>query len=728
MGATILHDLVVVMVIAAAVTILFYRLKQPVVLGYLAAGALIGPHSGKLSLVHDSASIEGLAELGIIFLMFAVGLEFNLQKLRKVGPRAAIAAVLQITLMLGLGYGAGMMLGWTPIESIFLGAIVSISSTTIIVKVLAEMGKLKEDYTELVMGILVIEDLAAILIVSMLSTMGVTGALSGGAVFGALGGILLFLFIFIAVGLVIVPRLIDVVSKFHVEEVLVITVVGLAFGAAMLAWQIGFSLSLGAFLIGAIVAESKAVRRVGDKIAPIRDLFVAVFFVAVGMLLNPVALLANIPAILLITLITIVGKIAGVTAAAFLTGYDGRTSVKAGSTMGQIGEFSFVIAALGLTLGIVRPELHPIAVAVCALTSILTPWTIRMGPVVADALAPRTPRLLVRALAGYTRFLRQARNRGIDPLRRADKERARHGTRVAIYAAWFLGLLIVAAYVSRWLGAEVGEALSLGANASRTAAVGFLGLASLPLFVAFNRATEAWALGGAKLRAMAPDRLSRPEAHHRHPRIVARAFSITASLILVAVAVRIAWGVHPLAIPNSWLLVPVLSLVALIGWVARKRLARFHNNLETTLNELMGEEESASETEQIRERLPWGMDVAELHVSSHSRGAYTSLKNLRLREQTGATLLSIERRGNLIPNPHADVALLPGDRLMLVGKRDQLAQAASYLQTNVPNSFSTPAKTTPPRPAAAPLVVKEKVRPKLAPPRLTGTARRGPAR
>src|ERR1051325_7321426 len=285
MGTAILQDLVVVMVLAAAVTIIFYRMRQPVVLGYLLAGLVIGP--GALALIRDGESIHGLADLGLIFLMFAVGLEFDLKKLRQVGVPAAVVAAVEVGLMLWIGYEVGRWMGWSQMDSIFLGAVISISSTTIIVKILTDMGKLKEEYSELAFGILIIEDLLGIVIVALLSTMGTTGRLDPGIVGATVGGVVLFVFIFIAVGLVMVPRLIDVVSKFHVEEVLVITVVGLAFAAALMAQNLGFSLALGAFLCGAIIAESKAVQRVEHKIVPIRDLFTAMFFVAIGMPIEP---------------------------------------------------------------------------------------------------------------------------------------------------------------------------------------------------------------------------------------------------------------------------------------------------------------------------------------------------------------------------------------------------------------------------------------------------------
>ena len=685
MGATILQDLVVVMVIAAAVTILFYKLRQPVVLGYLLAGLVIGP--GALGLIHDVVSIHGLADLGIIFLMFAVGLEFDLKKLRKVGIPAAIVAAAEVGAMLAIGYYVGKWLGWSDMDSIFLGAVISISSTTIIVKILTEMGKLKEDYTELAFGILIIEDLLGIILVALLSSFGVSGAVDTSIIPAVVGAVILFVFIFIAVGLVLVPRLIESVSKFHVEEVLVITVVGLAFAAALLAQNLGFSLALGAFLIGAIIAESKAVQSVEHKIVPIRDMFTAMFFVAIGMLIDPRHIVEYWPVILLVAVATIVGKVVSVSLTSFLVGNDGRTAMKTATALGQIGEFSFIIAGLGLSMGVVREELPPVAIAVCALTSLATPVLMKYGNKTTDWIAPRLPRWYVRVLDAYLRLVRKLTAKRERAHTAHELRRSRHGARIGIYAAWLFGLLLVAAYASRWLGTEVSDRLSLGDNATRAATLGFLGLTGLPLFVAFSKATEAYTFSRAKEREMDPRHLIRADKPHRRPKTIARAVSVIASIVLVAVAVRVAWGVHPLALPSTWLLVPVLGLIGGLGFLLRHRLERVYHGMERTLNELMDVDDEPHEDVRnrfLRERLPFGLDAEEVTVRNFTRAAYGSLKTLDLRGKTGATVLAVERRAGVIHNPHADILLLPNDRIVLVGTPTQLEKARRYMEEGVP--------------------------------------------
>ena len=259
-GIEFLQDMAVVMIVAALTTVVFHRLRQPVVLGYILAGLIVGPHTPPFAFVRDAATIEVLGELGVVVLLFALGLEFNLRKLRRVGVTAIVAGTLQTALMIGLGYLVGRAFGLSPVEAIFLGGIISISSTVIIVKVLQQQGQMEEEWAQIVLGILIIEDILAVVILTLLAATG------EGAAIGAtgLGWTLLRLGVFVAtalvLGLVVVPRLVGFVARFEVGEVLVVTALGLAFGLAILGARLGFSPALGAFIMGALIAESRAAR------------------------------------------------------------------------------------------------------------------------------------------------------------------------------------------------------------------------------------------------------------------------------------------------------------------------------------------------------------------------------------------------------------------------------------------------------------------------------------
>src|SRR5712671_308204 len=290
-GAAFLQDLAVVMIVAGLVTIICHRFKQPVVLGYIIAGVIIGPHTPPFPLIRDKETIDTLSELGVILLMFSLGLEFSIRKLRQVGGTAFIAAFLEILLMVWIGYEIGRLFGWSIMDSIFLGAMLSISSTTIIVKALADLGKTKEHFAEFIFGILIIEDLLAIVMIAMLSGIAMTGTLSVTNLGVTVGKLVIFLVFVLVIGLIAVPPLLGYVAKFKSNEMLLITVLGLCFGSSLLAAKLGYSVALGAFIIGAVVAEARQIHRIEILTEPIRDMFSAVFFVAIGLLIDPKLLL-----------------------------------------------------------------------------------------------------------------------------------------------------------------------------------------------------------------------------------------------------------------------------------------------------------------------------------------------------------------------------------------------------------------------------------------------------
>ncbi|HTH49481.1 MAG TPA: cation:proton antiporter, partial [Candidatus Limnocylindria bacterium] len=376
-GLTFLQDLAVVMIVAGLVTILFHRLKQPVVLGYIVAGVIIGPHTPPFPLIHDEATIHTLAELGIIFLMFSLGLEFNLRKLRQVGVTALLAALLEIVLMVGAGYELGRLFGWSSMDSLFLGAMLAISSTTIIIKALGELGLAKERFAGLIFGILIIEDILAIVMIALLSGIAMTGTLSLAGVGLTIGKLAIFLTTALVLGLIVVPRLLGYVGRFKSNEMLLVTVLGLCFGFSLLAVKLGYSVALGAFVIGAVISEARELGRIEHLTEPLRDMFSAVFFVAIGMLIDPKMLLSYAWPIAAITVVVIVGKVLTCSFGTFIAGNDTRTSLRVGMGLAQIGEFSFIIASLGLSLKVTSDFLYPIAVTVSALTTLTTPYLIR---------------------------------------------------------------------------------------------------------------------------------------------------------------------------------------------------------------------------------------------------------------------------------------------------------------------------------------------------------------
>jgi CPA2 family monovalent cation:H+ antiporter-2 len=376
-----IQDLAIILGAAALISILFHKIRQPVVLGYLLAGIVVGPHTPPFSFVEDAAGIRIWSELGVIFLMFSLGLEFSFKKLLSVGKTAAFTGPFEAAFMLALGYGAGRLSGFSSIDSVFLGAILSISSTTIIIKALEELGIKRERSSQLIFGILVVEDLAGILILAALPTL----APRGGAGFSPLllllqaAKLVGIVAAWIIVGSWILPRLVAWVGKKVGNEALILISLSLCLALVTASAYLHYSVALGAFVMGAILGESKVVHQIEDLLRPVRDVFGAVFFVSIGMLLNPSDLVTHWKIILLVTALTIGGKFVSTAIGAKVTGQSNAIALRAGMSLAQIGEFSFIIAGLGLDLGVMSRFLYPVAIATSVITTFTTPYLIRMA-------------------------------------------------------------------------------------------------------------------------------------------------------------------------------------------------------------------------------------------------------------------------------------------------------------------------------------------------------------
>ncbi|MDE2157088.1 MAG: cation:proton antiporter [Xanthomonadaceae bacterium] len=403
-----IRDLAVVMIVAGATTILFQRLRQPVLLGYILAGVLIGPHTPGM-VVADPRAIDDISNLGVLLLMFTLGLEFSVRKLRAVGIGVLVVAVAEVGLMLWIGVGVGGLFGWKGMDSLFLGAIVALSSTMVATRTLSECGMRQQPFAHLVVGLLVAEDVLAIVMLTMLTAVAIGGSVQARTAFSLIGHLGLFMTVGTILGLLLLPRLVDYVAGFDRDETLLVSVLGVCFGASLLAVWMGFSVALGAFLAGAVVAESRSVGRVLKLVEPLRDMFAALFFVAIGLKIDPAMLLQYVLPALLLAAVVIAGKTLACGLGIFIVGHDPRTALRSGLGMAQIGEFSFVIATLGLSLGVISGFIYPIAVAVSVVCMALSPYLTRSANGLADGLRRVTPgsvRLLATSYSGWLENLR----------------------------------------------------------------------------------------------------------------------------------------------------------------------------------------------------------------------------------------------------------------------------------------------------------------------------------
>jgi len=670
-----LQDLAVVMIVAGLVTILFHRFKQPVVLGYILAGFIIGPHSPPFSLITQEESIHTLAEVGVILLMFSLGLEFSLGKLKKVGGTAILAACLEILGMGWIGYELGKFFNWTNTDSLFLGAMLSMSSTTIIIKVLNEMGRTKDKFAQLIFGILIIEDILGIAMIALLSGIAMTGALSVGAVGLTLGKLSLFMVVVLVAGLIAVPRLISYVTRFKSNEMLLITVLALCFGVSLLAEKLGYSVALGAFVIGAVIAESREIHRIETLIEPVRDMFSAVFFVAIGLLIEPKMLMVHWFPVLAITLAVIVCKVIACASGTFLGGYDRGTSLRVGMSVAQIGEFSFIIASLGLSLKVTSNFLYPIAVAVSVLTTLLTPYLIRSTDGVVNWFDRVAPKSLVNTLEIYTRWVGQLGGRRQPSL--ASKLVWKWSRQMALNVALITAVFIVAAFISQrppeWL-----KRLQLDEDWTKPLLWLAAAILSLPMFIATARKLQALGLLVAELKvkeAAAGERTNAIRA------IIAQVIPIAGTVIL---------GLYILVLSSTLLptikvMVGVLLAAGIISWLLRRSFIKVYSKAQVALEETFAQQ-PLPKPGHIAAALPPILREANLEtivITANSLAVGKLIHELQLRTQTGASIVGIERTTGSIINPGPDEELQIGDQILLLGNPAQLESARKQLQPNL---------------------------------------------
>ncbi|MBK5480164.1 cation:proton antiporter [Pseudomonas sp. TH21] len=572
-----IQDLAVIMLVAGVVTILFHRLKQPVVLGYIVAGFIIGPHTPPFGLIHDEDTIKTLAELGVIFLMFCLGLEFSLRKLFKVGATAFIAAFLEIILMIWIGYEIGRWFDWNTMDSLFLGAILAISSTTIIVKALNDLKMKNQRFAQLIFGVLIVEDILGIGIIALLSSIAVSGTVSSGEVFSTVGKLSLFMIVALVIGILLVPRLLAYVAKFESNEMLLITVLGLCFGFCLLAVKLEYSMVLGAFLIGAIMAESRQLIKIERLIEPVRDMFSAIFFVAIGLMIDPQILLQYAWPIAVITVAVVLGKMLSCGLGAFIAGNDGRTSLRVGMGLSQIGEFSFIIAALGMTLQVTSDFLYPVAVAVSAITTLLTPYLIRGADPLSLKIAAVMPKRLSRVFGLYGEWLRSIQPQGEGAMLASmiRKIILQVGVNLALVVAIFFAGSYFAARIGGYLEGWISDP-----SWQKALIWGGALLLSLPFLIAAYRKLKALSMLLAEMSV-------KPEMAGRHTQRVRRVIAELIPLLSLLVIFLLLAALSASILPTNKLLVLIAVVTAAVAAVLWRWFIRVHTRMQVALLETL---------------------------------------------------------------------------------------------------------------------------------------------
>ena len=672
-----LQNLAVVLLVAAVATVVFQRLRQPVVFGYLLAGMIVGPYIS-IPLVADQQTIRALSELGVILLMFSLGLEFNIRKLVQVSRNAGLVALFECSVMVSVGYLVGQMLGFTRLESIFTGAITGISSTTIIVKAFEEQ-KVKGRVTELVFGILIIEDLIAIFLLTVLTTVARSGSISPSDLGLTAVRLVMFLAPLIGFGLLTVPRAMRAVQRLGRPETTLVASIGICFAAALLALSFGYSVALGAFIAGSLVAESGHETEIENLVRPVRDMFAAIFFVSVGMMIDPAALAEHWRSILALTVAVIVGKVLAVTVGAFLAGNGRRTAMKAGMSLAQIGEFSFIIASVGVASGVIGAWMYPVAIAVSAITTLTTPLLIRLANRAAASIDHWLPEPIQTVAALYGSWMERVRSAPRVPTERSAVRRI---VRIILLDAALITALVIGVDVEiDRISGMVADMLRMAPDRVRFLIVLVSGLIAVPLI--YGLITSAKALGTRLARrAFADAQLGRVDPADAPRR---------ALVIVVQIAVVLAVGIPIVAITQPFL--PphqgafILTLLTLLLLVALWRNA---SNLQgharagaqiiaSALAHQMASADGASSEghllEDVNAILPGLGEPVAIRVVPQSIAAGRSLAELNLRGATGATVLAIKRGDQQIPTPLGREVIQSGDMLAVAGSQDAISIA-----------------------------------------------------
>lgn len=370
-------DLTLLTIYAAITTLIFKKLKQPVVLGYILAGLLAGPFLNFVPTISDKEDLTLWADIGVIFLLFSLGLEFSFTKMINVGKSAMITAMANILFMLFLGYNVGLLLGWSVIDSFFLGSMISMSSTTIIIKAFDDLNIKKQKFTDLVFGVLIVEDIVGILLLVLLPTIALSNTINSQDLLISSAKLVFFLVLCFIIGIYLVPTSLKKISHYLNDELLLLIIIGLCFSMVLLANYFGFSSALGAFIMGSILAEIDILHRIENVLKPLKDFFGAIFFVSVGMMVNPIMFITYAWPILVITFIVITGKIIFSCFGFLYSGQTLKTAIQGGFSLAQVGEFAFIIASLGMSIGVLNAKVYPIIVAVSVITTFLTPMMIK---------------------------------------------------------------------------------------------------------------------------------------------------------------------------------------------------------------------------------------------------------------------------------------------------------------------------------------------------------------
>lgn len=653
----LVKDLAIILIAAGLFTIISKALKQPLILGYIIAGFIVGPHLGLFG-ISSKESVEQWSEIGIIFLLFALGLEFSFKKLLKVGSSALITAGCVCVGMFVTGNIVGHALGWSSMESIFLGGLMSMSSTTIIIKAYTDLGLKNKAYSTLVFGTLVVEDLIAVVLMVLLTTIATANQFAGGEMLMGLAKLLFFLILWFLVGIYIIPSFLKWARKYLTDEILLLVAIGLCFGMVTLASFAGFSSALGAFVMGSILSETIEGEHISKLVVSIKDLFGAIFFVSVGMMVDPQVIAQHWLPILILTIVTVIGMTLFGSLGALVAGRGLNTAVHTGFSLAQLGEFSFIIAGLGVSLGVMRGFIYPVIIAVSVITTFTTPYMIKAATPVCNFLYKKLPVKLLAKLDPSPDASAKASEAEQSAWRHLLK---RYALRVLLYGviliAIFLGSRL---YLDKLLSGLLPDA-SAGLRNAINLAVTLLLMSPFLYGLAVNG-------GDIKHSAV---QLMKEKDSNKWPVLALIFLRIFAAIAFVIATVLMHYSL------SYWsLLLIVLAGVAFFI-LARRSVHQFTGLEERFITNLNQKEEyerkRAPIAAGVRAKMK-GHDVAAENViiSPNSEYAGRQLKNIPFRQKYGINIAKVIRGSRRILVPSPEEYIYPYDEVLAIGTKEEV--------------------------------------------------------
>lgn len=640
-------DLGLILMAAGIVTVLFRKIGQPVVLGYIIAGFLVSSHVWFLPSVSDLPNVQVWAEIGVIFLLFALGLEFSFKKLLRVGGPATLTALIEVFGMVALGNLFGHLFGWSLIDSLFLGGILAISSTTIIIRTISETGMKGRGFVDFVFGILIVEDLVAVLLLVLLSTVAATYAInSSDLITSALKLGFFVIFCFVA-GIFIIPTLIKILKKHTNDEMLLIASLALCFAMVKISTLAGFSPALGSFMMGSILAETSEVKKIEHLIRPVRDLFGAIFFVSVGMLIDPKMLMEYKTPILILTLITVVGKFITIVAGGLLSRRPVRHSIQAGLSLAQIGEFSFIIASLGLHLKVTSAFLYPIAVGISVITSFITPYLIKN----VDAISLWLEKFLPKKIHAVKKEKKK------DVPKKWHKNFLSSFIHILLNAVIIYGIFYFIDSIFSADRKRMGFILTI--------------ILSTPFF---------WAILMKKREG---------NTYSKEERISFIALEVVRVLVVWGLFRLLAFRHLPPKLATSIALFTTLALLLILSPMLKKIYLAFEKHFIKNFFESETLEKESSHSDLA----PWDAHIKNVIIPPEAEIAGKTLHDLRIRETYGISVALIERGELFIAAPGREEKLFPNDRVSLIGSDDKLEHFTDMLKIKKQALTHTAAKS-----------------------------------